>query len=100
MQHGPSWKTYSEAMDVVTEELAVAHLVRLGLELNFTVYHYEMLQNQEKARHLAHAQYLRGRYRGARQRHGGHGFRAHHVVELATVVLHPMGPTPSGGKSL
>ena len=36
-------------MDVVTKEFAVAYLVQLGLALNFTVFHYELLQNQEKA---------------------------------------------------
>ena len=46
-------KTYSEAMDVATEEFAVAHSIRLGLALNFTVFHYEVLQNQEKACKMA-----------------------------------------------
>merc|ERR1712224_889495 len=40
---------YQKAMDIATKDLVVTHPIRLGLALNFSVFHYEVLQNQEEA---------------------------------------------------
>merc|ERR1711907_472474 len=44
---------YDEAMTVATKELAVTHPIRLGLALNFSVFHYEVLGNPEEACKMA-----------------------------------------------
>jgi 14-3-3 protein epsilon len=44
---------YGEAMDVATKELPVTHPIRLGLALNFSVFHYEVLGNPDKACDMA-----------------------------------------------
>merc|ERR1712100_354705 len=40
---------YNQAMEVATTDLVVTHPIRLGLALNFSVFHYEVLGNQEEA---------------------------------------------------
>jgi len=45
--------SYGEAMDVATKELPVTHPIRLGLALNFSVFHYEVLGNPDKACDMA-----------------------------------------------
>merc|ERR1711959_535321 len=40
---------YKEAMAVATTDLVVTHPIRLGLALNFSVFHYEVLGNPEEA---------------------------------------------------
>jgi 14-3-3 protein epsilon len=44
---------YSEAAAVAEKGLAVTHPIRLGLALNFSVFQYEVLQNQEEACKMA-----------------------------------------------
>merc|ERR1711865_550625 len=44
---------YEEAMTQASKELAVTHPIRLGLALNFSVFHYEVLGNPEEACQLA-----------------------------------------------
>merc|ERR1712113_866644 len=44
---------YEEAQKVATGELAVTHPIRLGLALNFSVFQYEVLQNQDEACKMA-----------------------------------------------
>merc|ERR1712050_13051 len=44
---------YEEAQKVATAELAVTHPIRLGLALNFSVFQYEVLQNQDEACKMA-----------------------------------------------
>jgi len=44
---------YQKAMDIATKDLVVTHPIRLGLALNFSVFHYEVLQNQEEACKMA-----------------------------------------------
>jgi len=46
-------KAYKEAMDVAQSELAVTHPIRLGLALNFSVFHYEVLNNPDEACRMA-----------------------------------------------
>merc|ERR1712138_153598 len=36
-------KAYQEALDIAEKDLAVTHPIRLGLALNFSVFHYEVL---------------------------------------------------------
>merc|ERR1712139_414382 len=43
---------YDDAMTAASE-LAVTHPIRLGLALNFSVFHYEVLNNPEEACKLA-----------------------------------------------
>merc|ERR1712070_643066 len=38
---------YGQAMEVAQTDLAVTHPIRLGLALNFSVFHYEVLGNPE-----------------------------------------------------
>merc|ERR1712151_246199 len=45
--------SYDEAMQAATAELAVTHPIRLGLALNFSVFHYEVLGNPEEACKMA-----------------------------------------------
>jgi len=44
---------YTEAMAVAEKDLAVTHPIRLGLALNFSVFHYEVLGNPEEACKMA-----------------------------------------------
>jgi len=44
---------YAKAMEIATKDLVVTHPIRLGLALNFSVFHYEVLQNQEEACKMA-----------------------------------------------
>jgi len=44
---------YNEALQVATSDLAVTHPIRLGLALNFSVFHYEVLNNPEEACKMA-----------------------------------------------
>merc|ERR1712070_1070708 len=44
---------YQEAMTVAEKDLPVTHPIRLGLALNFSVFHYEVLGNQEEACKMA-----------------------------------------------
>jgi len=44
---------YNQAMEVATTELVVTHPIRLGLALNFSVFHYEVLGNPEEACKMA-----------------------------------------------
>merc|ERR1711900_7964 len=45
--------SYKEAMTVASTDLAVTHPIRLGLALNFSVFHYEVLNNPEEACKMA-----------------------------------------------
>jgi 14-3-3 protein epsilon len=44
---------YNAAMDVARSNLAVTHPIRLGLALNFSVFHYEVLNRPEEACKMA-----------------------------------------------
>merc|ERR1712139_156623 len=44
--------SYDDAMGAASE-LAVTHPIRLGLALNFSVFHYEVLNNQDEACKMA-----------------------------------------------
>merc|ERR1712224_745266 len=44
---------YEEAMNVAEKGLAVTHPIRLCLALNFSVFHYEVLGNPDKACDMA-----------------------------------------------
>merc|ERR1711862_214681 len=44
---------YEEAQKVATQDLPVTHPIRLGLALNFSVFQYEVLMNQEEACKMA-----------------------------------------------
>jgi len=46
---------YDDATAEATDKLTVTHPIRLGLALNFSVFHYEVLQNQKKACDMARA---------------------------------------------
>jgi len=46
-------KAYEEAQGVAEKDLAVTHPIRLGLALNFSVFQYEVLQNQDEACKMA-----------------------------------------------
>merc|ERR1712060_747935 len=46
-------KAYEEAQAVAEKDLAVTHPIRLGLALNFSVFQYEVLQNQDEACKMA-----------------------------------------------
>jgi len=46
-------KAYEEAMQIGEKDLAVTHPIRLGLALNFSVFHYEVLGNPEEACNMA-----------------------------------------------
>ena len=39
---------YKEAMAVATTDLVVTHPIRLGLALNFSVFHYEVLFSKKE----------------------------------------------------
>jgi len=44
---------YQEASNAAEKDLAVTHPIRLGLALNYSVFQYEVLQNQEEACKMA-----------------------------------------------
>merc|ERR1712185_783867 len=44
---------YQEAFDIAQTHLLVTHPIRLGLALNFSVFHYEVLGNQDEACKMA-----------------------------------------------
>jgi len=44
---------YDKAMEVAKNELLVTHPIRLGLALNFSVFHYEVLNNPDEACKMA-----------------------------------------------
>jgi len=44
---------YQDAMDVASKDLVVTHPIRLGLALNFSVFHYEVLGNPDEACKMA-----------------------------------------------
>jgi len=46
-------QAYDKAMDVAKADLAVTHPIRLGLALNFSVFHYEVLNNPDEACKMA-----------------------------------------------
>merc|ERR1712087_723961 len=46
-------KAYSDAQKVAESDLKVTHPIRLGLALNFSVFQYEVLDNQEEACKMA-----------------------------------------------
>jgi len=48
-------EAYNQAMDVAKADLTVTHPIRLGLALNFSVFHYEVLQQPEDACAMARA---------------------------------------------
>merc|ERR1712137_655183 len=50
-------KSYDEAMEIVKADLAVTHPIRLGLALNFSVFHYEVLGNPEEACKMARSSF-------------------------------------------
>ena len=39
---------YNNATDIATAELKTTHPIRLGLALNFSVFHYEVMNNPSK----------------------------------------------------
>lgn len=46
-------ETYNAAMEIANAELKTTHPIRLGLALNFSVFHYEVLNDPSKACNLA-----------------------------------------------
>jgi 14-3-3 protein epsilon len=46
-------ESYDEALTLAKTELAVTHPIRLGLVLNFSVFHYEVLNNPQDACRMA-----------------------------------------------
>jgi len=44
---------YQDAMEVASKDLVVTHPIRLGLALNFSVFHYEVLGNPDEACKMA-----------------------------------------------
>jgi 14-3-3 protein epsilon len=46
-------ENYDKAMQVATQKLSPTHPIRLGLALNYSVCHYEILKDQKKACELA-----------------------------------------------
>merc|ERR1712146_816743 len=46
-------KAYQDAHEVAEKGLAVTHPIRLGLALNYSVFLYEVIQNQEEACKMA-----------------------------------------------
>ena len=41
--------SYNEAYGIAEKELGACNSIRLGLALNFSVFHYEVMQNLKKA---------------------------------------------------
>jgi len=48
-----SLEAYKSASDIASTELPSTHPIRLGLALNFSVFHYEILNSPDRACHLA-----------------------------------------------
>ncbi len=48
-----SLKAYETARDIADDELPTTHPMRLGLSLNFSVFHYEILNDSKKACQIA-----------------------------------------------
>jgi len=48
-----SQEAYKNAFDIAEQEMPPTHPIRLGLALNFSVFHYEILNNPEEACTLA-----------------------------------------------
>jgi len=48
-----SLEAYKAASDIASTELPPTHPIRLGLALNFSVFHYEILNSPDRACHLA-----------------------------------------------
>ncbi|EGR29467.1 hypothetical protein IMG5_155090 [Ichthyophthirius multifiliis] len=46
-------ESYSKASEIASGELSTTHPIRLGLALNFSVFHYEVLNDPSKACNLA-----------------------------------------------
>lgn len=46
-------QAYTEAMTIAQQDLLVTHPIRLGLALNFSVFHYEVLGNPDEACRMA-----------------------------------------------
>ncbi|KAH7729972.1 14-3-3 protein [Aphelenchoides avenae] len=46
-------RSYQEAFDIAKDEMHPTHPIRLGLALNFSVFHYEIRRDLDKARELA-----------------------------------------------
>merc|ERR1712075_22267 len=46
-------EAYEDASKVAATDLVVTHPIRLGLALNFSVFHYEVLNNPEEACKMA-----------------------------------------------
>ena len=46
-------ESYTAASDIANTELKTTHPIRLGLALNFSVFHYETLNDPAKACNLA-----------------------------------------------
>lgn len=46
-------KAYASASEIAEKELAPTHPIRLGLALNFSVFHYEIMNNPQKACQLS-----------------------------------------------
>jgi len=50
---GKSQEAYKAAFDIAEKNMPPTHPIRLGLALNFSVFHYEILSNPEEACNLA-----------------------------------------------
>lgn len=48
-----SAKSYAEALEIAKENMPTTHPIRLGLALNFSVFHYEIQNAPDKACQLA-----------------------------------------------
>ena len=48
-----SSEAYNEAYDLAKDKMQPTHPIRLGLALNFSVFHYEIQGEPDKACHLA-----------------------------------------------
>lgn len=48
-----SLESYQSATDVANKDLSTTHPLRLGLALNFSVFYFEIMNGQERARQLA-----------------------------------------------
>lgn len=48
-----AFEAYKKAMEIAQAELLVTHPIRLGLALNFSVFHYEVLNNPDEACKMA-----------------------------------------------
>lgn len=53
-----SHHAYDDAYDLAKNQLPVAHPIRLGVALNFSVFYYEIINEPDKACHLAKQVFL------------------------------------------